>query len=36
VHFNPENILKRMKFSPVTEELEPADANTPSTREGQS
>jgi hypothetical protein len=29
VHFNPENILKRMKFKPVGADEEPADANTP-------
>jgi hypothetical protein len=30
VHFNPDNILKRMKFKLVEEEKVPADANTPS------
>ena len=29
VHFNPENILKRLKFKPAEAEEEPADANTP-------
>ena len=29
VHFNPENILKRMNFKPVTEDKETADANSP-------
>jgi hypothetical protein len=30
VHFNPENILKRMNFKLVEESKEPADTNTPS------
>jgi hypothetical protein len=30
VHFNPENILKRMKFRLVKEDKEPTDANMPS------
>jgi hypothetical protein len=30
VHFNPDNILKRMKFKLVEKEKAPADANTPS------
>jgi hypothetical protein len=30
VHFNPENILKRMKFRMVKEDKEPADINMPS------
>lgn len=34
VHFNPENILKRMKFSQVREGNESGDANTPSEPEG--
>lgn len=29
VHFNPENILKRMNFRPVKEKKQPADANSP-------
>ena len=36
VHFNPENILKRMNFRPVEEDKEPADINTPSETEGGS
>ncbi|MHC4388298.1 MAG: hypothetical protein ACYSX1_06800 [Planctomycetota bacterium] len=35
VHFNPENILKRMNFIPVKEE-EPEDANTPAEPKGKS
>ncbi len=27
IHFNPENIVKRMKFHPAKESTEPADAN---------
>ncbi|MFZ0033538.1 MAG: hypothetical protein WAK60_00940 [Sedimentisphaerales bacterium] len=34
VYFNPENILKRMRFRMVEENKEPADANTPSESEG--
>ena len=34
VHFNPENILKRMNFRPVEEDKEPADINTPSESKG--
>ena len=34
VHFNPENILKRMNFKMVEEDKEPADINTPSKPEG--
>lgn len=34
VHFNPENILKRMNFRQVKEGKEPADTNTPSGSEG--
>lgn len=34
VHFNPENILKRMSFRLVEEDKEPADINTPSETEG--
>ena len=34
VHFNPENILKRMKFKLVEENEAPADINTPSEPEG--
>ncbi len=30
VHFNPENILKRMNFKQVEESKKPADTNTPS------
>jgi len=29
IHFNPENILKRMKFKPAKSEEEPVDANKP-------
>jgi len=36
VHFNPENILKRMNFRPVEEDKEPADINTPSESQGGS
>ena len=36
VHFNPENILKRMNFRPVKEDKEPADINTPSESQGGS
>jgi hypothetical protein len=34
VHFNPENILKRMNFRQVKEDKEPADTNTPSESQG--
>jgi hypothetical protein len=34
VHFNPENILKRMSFRLVEEDKEPPDNNTPSESEG--
>jgi hypothetical protein len=33
VHFNPENILKRMKFRPVGQDEKPKDANTPTESE---
>ena len=36
VHFNPENILKRMRFRLVEKDREPADINTPSESEGGS
>ena len=36
VHFNPENILKRMNFRLVEEDKEPADINTPSESTGSS
>jgi len=36
VHFNPENILKRMNFRQVKEDKEPADTNTPSESQGGS
>ena len=36
VHFNPENILKRMNFRLVTEDEEETDANTPAEVEGVS
>jgi ribonuclease D len=35
VHFNPENILKRMNFRPLKEE-QPGDANTPAEAQGAS
>ena len=35
VHFNPENILKRMNFRPLKEE-QPGDANTPAEARGAS
>ena len=34
VHFNPENILKRMNFKPVTEDEKAADTNVPAESEG--
>lgn len=34
VHFNPENILKRMGFRRKPQDEQPKDANTPSTRGG--
>ncbi len=33
VHFNPENILKRMNFRPVVRSKEPADVNAPAESE---
>jgi len=36
VHFNPENIAKRMKFKLVTRDREPADANLPAETGGTS
>ncbi|MHC4155913.1 MAG: hypothetical protein ACYST6_13445 [Planctomycetota bacterium] len=36
VFFNPENIVKRMKFRPVSGDTEPADANMPDRTEGTS
>ena len=36
VHFNPENILKRMNFRLAREEKAAADANTPEESEGAS
>jgi len=36
VHFNPENILKRMSFRWAGEQEQPADANTPQESEGAS
>jgi len=33
IHFNPENILKRMNFKPAKSEEETADANTPAESE---
>jgi hypothetical protein len=36
VHFNPENILKRMNFRSVEAEERPADANTPAESEAAS
>ena len=36
VHFNPDNILKRMNFRSVTSEEQTADANTPSEPEAAS
>jgi hypothetical protein len=36
VHFNPENILKRMKFRPVGQDEEAADANAPAEGGGAS
>jgi hypothetical protein len=33
IHFNPENILKRMKFKPAKSEEETADANAPAESE---
>ncbi|GAH00890.1 unnamed protein product, partial [marine sediment metagenome] len=36
VHFNPENILKRMSFRWAGEEKAAADANTPQEAEGAS
>ena len=35
VHFNPENILKRMNFRWVREQKETSDANTPAESKGQ-
>jgi hypothetical protein len=34
VYFNPDNILKRMKFRMVEEDKEKADVNTPFESEG--
>jgi hypothetical protein len=36
VHFNPENILKRMNFRSAETDEEPADANTPAESEAAS
>ncbi len=36
VHFNPENILKRMNFRPLKEEGRPGDTNTPAEARGAS
>jgi hypothetical protein len=36
VHFNPENIFKRMSFRWAEEKKTPADANTPKEPEGAS
>ena len=36
IHFNPENILKRMNFTPAKSEEETADANTPAESEAAS
>jgi len=36
IHFNPENILKRMNFKAAESEEEPADANTPDESEAAS
>ncbi|OHB82619.1 MAG: hypothetical protein A2Z38_09295 [Planctomycetes bacterium RBG_19FT_COMBO_48_8] len=36
IHFNPENILKRMNFKPAKSEEEPADANKPAKSEAAS
>jgi hypothetical protein len=36
IHFNPENILKRMNFKPAKSEEEPADANKPAESEAAS
>jgi hypothetical protein len=36
VHFNPENILKRMNFRPLKEERQAGDANTPAEARGAS
>jgi hypothetical protein len=36
VHFNPENILKRMNFGPAKVSEEPADANSPAESEAAS
>ncbi len=36
VHFNPENILKRMNFRPLKEEGQAGDANTPAEARGAS
>jgi len=36
IHFNPENILKRMNFKAAKPEEEPADANTPAESEAAS
>jgi len=36
IHFNPENILKRMKFKPAKSEEETADANIPAESEAAS
>jgi hypothetical protein len=36
VHFNPENIVKRMKFRPASRDTEPSDANVPDRTEGTS
>jgi hypothetical protein len=36
VHFNPENICKRLNFRPVTKPREPADTNEPPESQGPS
>ena len=36
IHFNPENILKRMNFKPASSEEETADANSPAESEAAS
>jgi hypothetical protein len=36
VHYNPENIVKRMKFRPARLDTEPSDANMPDRTEGAS
>jgi hypothetical protein len=36
VHYNPENVVKRMKFRPARQDTEPSDANMPDRAEGTS